>query len=765
MTARLPPIWHAAALRPLAPLVLAAWEDGSLTPGELLDLRSALERSPGLSHEERTSVRAFLDPSAPPSPQALLALERAVRASLEAVPAEQRRTLEALTSALSEGGGDAAQATALHRALQPLEAHLNADLLPRMAGTPTAGRLVALPDAELQTLKERLDGPHAPTRDRMRAMLAGPEFRAREGLSHHEYREQVLTWVRSLTALQLYEKAYGALDPAQREIGEFVCGFETLACFDMSVVVKFGVQFGLFGGAVASLGSARHHALLRDIGSGRLLGCFAMTERGHGSNVRDLETTGTYDAATQEWVIHTPSISAGKEWIGNAALHAKTAVVFGQLETQGEGHGVHAWLVPIRDDQGQPMPGVRIEDCGEKMGLNGVDNGRLWFDHVRVPREALLDRFGQVAEDGTYSSEIPSASRRFFTMLGVLVGGRVSVAGGALAASKVGLAIAIQYAEQRRQFPNAEGEEKPLFEYLTHQRRLVPRLAAACAFSFAQNALVEEFERSQKDPHPSREVETLAAGLKSLGTWQAIETLQLCRECCGGQGYLSSNRIDALRTDTDVFTTFEGDNTVLMQLAAKDVLGRFARKLGESPVRTLAETFARGMSARVSELVRSTDEADLRSPEFHSEALQFREDALLSSLAKRVNRRVKSGMTTQEAFEACQDHALALARAHIERFIYDAFRKGAEGVPLLEAHCALYGLWRIESDLAWFLENGYLAPDKARAIRHQVNALVGELRTSALGVTQAFAIPASCLGPLGDAEYLRSSGLAAGGAG
>ena len=544
-----------------------------------------------------------------------------------------------------------------------------------------------------------------------------------------------------------------------------MCGFETLACFDMSVVVKFGVQFGLFGGAVASLGSARHHALLRDIGSGRLLGCFAMTERGHGSNVRDLETTGTYDAATQEWVVHTPSISAGKEWIGNAALHAKTAVVFGQLETQGEGHGVHAWLVPIRDDQGRPMPGVRIEDCGEKMGLNGVDNGRLWFDHVRVPREALLDRFGQVAEDGTYSSEIPSASRRFFTMLGVLVGGRVSVAGGALAASKVGLAIAIQYAEQRRQFPNAEGQEKPLFEYLTHQRRLVPRLAAACAFSFAQNALVEEFERSQKDPHPSREVESLAAGLKSLGTWQAIETLQLCRECCGGQGYLSSNRIDALRTDTDVFTTFEGDNTVLMQLAAKDVLGRFARKLGESPVRTLAETFARGMSARVSELVRSTDEADLRSPEFHSEALQFREDALLSSLAKRVNRRVKSGMATQEAFEACQDHALALARAHIERFIYDAFRKGAEGVPLLEAHCALYGLWRIESDLAWFLENGYLAPDKARAIRHQVNALVGELRTSALGVTQAFAIPASCLGPLGDAEYLRSSGLAAGGAG
>ena len=402
-------------------------------------------------------------------------------------------------------------------------------------------------------------------------MVAAPGRRP-DGLHHHAYREQVLTWVRSLGALQLYEKAYGALDPQQREIGQFVAAFETLAAFDMSVVVKFGVQFGLFGGAVASLGTDKHHALLPAIGSGEMLGCFAMTERGHGSNVRDLETVGTYDPTRGDFVIHTPSISAGKEWIGNAALHAKTAVVFGQLETLGEGYGVHAWVVPIRDEQGNPLPGVRIEDCGEKMGLNGVDNGRLWFDHVRVPREALLDRFGQVAEDGTYSSEIPRASRRFFTMLGVLVGGRISVAGGALTASKVGLAIAVRYAEERRQFPNADGEEKPLFEYLTHQRRLIPRVAAACAFSFAQNELIALLERAQHDPSASRELESLAAGLKALGTWQAIDTLQQCRECCGGQGYLSSNRIDALRTDTDVFTTFEGDNHVLTQLVAKELL-------------------------------------------------------------------------------------------------------------------------------------------------------------------------------------------------
>ena len=73
--------------------------------------------------------------------------------------------------------------------------------------------------------------------------------------------------------------------------------------------------------------------------------------------------------------------------------------------------------------------GVRIEDCGAKLGLNGVDNGRIWFDHVRVPRENLLDRYAQVHEDGTYFSPIENPTKRFFTMIGTLIQGRISVSG------------------------------------------------------------------------------------------------------------------------------------------------------------------------------------------------------------------------------------------------------------------------------------------------------------------------------------------------
>ena len=197
-----------------------------------------------------------------------------------------------------------------------------------------------------------------------------------------------------------FPKEYGGEDDS----GGSVTSIEMLAFGDLSLMVKAGVQWGLFGGALQLLGTKRHHdEYLRDVMSFDLPGCFAMTETGHGSDVQQLRTTCTYDPATQTFDLHTPHQAARKDYIGNAAKDGRMAVVFAQLITQGKNHGVHAWLVPIRDADGDALPGVTIEDDGPKAGLLGVDNGRLSFDHVTVPREMLLDRYGQVAEDGTYT--------------------------------------------------------------------------------------------------------------------------------------------------------------------------------------------------------------------------------------------------------------------------------------------------------------------------------------------------------------------------
>ena len=182
------------------------------------------------------------------------------------------------------------------------------------------------------------------------------------------------------------------------DIGASVAAFETLAFGDLSVLVKVGVQFGLFGGAILQLGTKRHHdAYLRDLVTGRLMGCFAMTESGHGSNVQALGTVATYDADAGEFVITTHGDEARKDYIGNAARHAQLAVVFAQLEIGGEGRTACTPSWCRSASAGQPAAGVRIEDDGLKLGLNGVDNGRLWFDGVRVPRAALLNRFAEVS--------------------------------------------------------------------------------------------------------------------------------------------------------------------------------------------------------------------------------------------------------------------------------------------------------------------------------------------------------------------------------
>jgi acyl-CoA oxidase len=762
MPNKLSALWEQPALRPLAPYVLSAWHDGFLTPSDLLRVRDALEKADWLSEDQCSDIHRWLDPQEPPPPSALQRLEREVQSWLKDIPASRRGSLSELAVALAEVPLGQARADAARGQLTPLDALLAYEPPPSEHARVVRAARGAQSDV-VARLRTALDGEHKAMRDRVRELLGDPQFRFVSELSTQAYREQVLSWLKAIASSGLLEHAYPKGLTGERDAARFISAFETLSFFDLSLVVKFGVQFGLFGGTVEGLGTEKHKALVPDIASCELLGCFAMTERAHGSNVRDLGTVARYVPESQEFVITTPSLAAGKEWIGNAALHARMAVVFAQLETLGERHGVHAFLVPIRNAQGTLMRSVRIEDCGEKMGLNGVDNGRLWFDDVRVPREALLDRFGQVAEDGEYKSRIPSEAKRFFTMLGTLVGGRISVAGGALSASKVGLTIALRYAAHRRQFPDAQGVEQPLLQYLSHQRRLIPRLCAAYAFSFAQQELVAMSAALERDGD-ARTLERLAAGIKALGTWQALDTLQQCREACGGQGYLTSNRLDALRTDTDVFATFEGDNVVLLQLVAKELLAAFRSALKASPVRTVARALGERIVSAVADQnpfdVRRDDSESLMSFDFHRAAMRYREKSLLESLTRRIYARTARGTDAQAAFEACQDHALALARAHIESFVVESAQKAAAGDPLLARVCAVYGLWRVEADAAWFLENGYFVASKSRAIRKELNRQVGELADEAASLVDAFGIPASCLGPLADPEYLSATGLA-----
>ena len=640
-------------------------------------------------------------------------------------------------------------------------------------------------NVEIGRLRAFLDGRWGSVREEVRGQIRASDLlRPVHGLSVEEYRERVLEQARlvsqTTSARLFFPRAYGG----EGDMGGALAAFETVALVDLSLLVKIGVQFGLFGGVIRRLGTERHHQrYLRAAMTMELPGCFAMTETGHGSDVQSIRTTATYDPAREEFTIHTPDDDARKDYIGNVSRDGRLAAVFAQLITAGKGRGVHVFLVPIRDQRGRPCPSVRIEDCGDKGGLNGVDNGRLWFDQVRVPRDALLDRFGAVAPDGTYTSPIESETRRFFTMLGTLVSGRVSVSGAALSAAKLALTIAVRYGLTRRQF-HAPGTQQDviLLDYLQHQRRLLPALATTYAFHFAQQALVTSLhdagDGDSPDESQQRQLETLAAGLKSLSTWHTTQTIQTCREACGGAGYLSENRLTELKADTDVFATFEGDNTVLLQLVAKGLLTNFrdefesmdtvamVRYVADQVVGAVLErTAVRGLAQWIADAVpRSEEDTNLLDREYHTYLFAWREKHVLEAAARRLRKLMAADGDAFAAFNAVQDHLLLAARAHVERVVLEYFIAAIdrcddpETRALLEKVCDLHVLASLERDRGWFLEHGQLSAARAKAVITNVNRLCRELRPHARLLVDAFAIPEELLPQLvRETEVARSA--------
>jgi acyl-CoA oxidase len=621
-------------------------------------------------------------------------------------------------------------------------------------------------------LRALLDGEHAEIRDRVRRWLSMSSNASATDLPMEDHREQVLAWARELasqgdTAMG-YPVEYGGQDAVARSIASF----ETLAYGDLSLLVKCGVQFGLFGGAILHLGTAKHHErYLYSVAKLELPGCFAMTETGHGSNVQALRTTATYDPETEEFVVHTPDDDARKDYIGNAARDGRIAAVFAQLIVGGESRGVHALLVPLRDERGETLPGIRIEDCGAKLGLDGVDNGRIWFDHVRVPREALLDRYAQVSHEGEYTSAIENPTKRFFTMLGTLIQGRVSVCGASISATKVALDIAIRRGLTRRQFGPPGGEEAVLLDYRTHQRRLLPALATTYGLHFAQARLRQHLHdvfsaSAEADDRTRRELETLAAGLKAVATWHATDTIQTCREACGGAGYLKANRFAALKADTDVFTTFEGDNTVLLQLCAKNLLTDYrdqfgeldplgmAQLFGKQAVEIVAErTAVRGLLARLADglLPGRDDGADLLQRDTQLELMRWRQQHILAGAARRLKAGIDSGRDPFAVLVDCQDHVVAVARAWVDLVVLEEFARAVAECDdpalrdVLDRLCSLHALHRIEAERGWFQEHGRLTPQRSKAVIKHVNALCARVRDDAELLVDAFGIPEPAL--------------------
>lgn len=529
---------------------------------------------------------------------------------------------------------------------------------------------------------------------------------------------------------------------------------EIVSLIDPGFWTRFGVHYGLFVGALqsnATSGQLGYWFQKGALSLSGMVGCFAMTELGHGSNVSGLETTATFDEASDQFIIHTPTVTATKWWIGGAAHSATHSAVFAQLIVKGKNYGTKCFVVPLRNPKTyDTLPGVNIGDLGKKMGRDGIDNGYIQFTNVRIPRGYMLMKHAKVSRSGAVKE--PKLQQLAY---GALIHGRVTMVVDSGNVSKKALTIAIRYAAVRRQFSNSKSSvETKLLDYPIHQRRLMPLMAQTFAMLFTgtemtamYNKMMGRLENAKPGDKDLEEVlemlketHSTSAGLKAFCTWNCLSTIEACRQACGGHGYSAYTGLAGMYQDFAVQCTWEGDNTILTLQLGRYLIGSYREAIKGKKLSPGV-----GYLNKLDQLIGKTCDAnaDLLDPAVIIEGWQVVCANVVQNAALEFEDCIKRGLDIDDAYEQCSQSRLYAAKLHSYGYLFNRFVDGVSKVEgnlkqVLMNVCLLYGLYTVEENAGAFLQYAYFSPKQMEAIRSKTNELCASVRDQAIPLVDAF---------------------------
>ncbi|CAM0139574.1 unnamed protein product [Umbelopsis sp. WA50703] len=515
----------------------------------------------------------------------------------------------------------------------------------------------------------------------------------------------------------------------------------------------------------------------------KIIGCYAQTELGHGSNVQGLETTATYDVGTQSFILHSPTLTSAKWWIGGLGKAATHAIVMARLITQGKDHGPHPFVVQIRNlEDHRPLKGITVGDVGPKVGFNTVDNGFVMFDHCRIPHISFLAKFSQVEKHTGKYSKPPNSKLSYGTMVfvraNIVMESRYVIARAAT--------IAVRYAAVRSQFVDSSNPKKiaginqvvetPVIDYTMVQYRLFPVIAQAYACFFTGQRMYKMYYDNQEymkrgDFSYLADLHATSSGLKSLTTTMAVAAIEQCRRACGGHGYSMFSGLGHFYQDYLPKVTWEGDNYLLTQQTARYLAKTFrivaAGKDDDKNV-SFSTGYMRDYLSNKEAHCPAQQASDFLNPEVIISAYRFR-------VAKMIETFVHKSDHENRSFNSLLVLVYQISRAHCELFVVSNFLSAVYPGPsqeetsksVLEAMrtmALLYSLNTMEEELADFLCSGYISPDQATMVKEQVVKLLEKVRPNAIALVDAFGLPDFLLqSALGDSQgrvYERMTSMA-----